>query len=164
MNLAKRVNNPSMPKFILFLALCICLVTWHYGTLCNPHLESLGDGEFRIFSRELVHSPLIENRIATALGFIYITSSQNAHILRAKFTHIDGESITLFTPQSADQIIRRLGYHVVESSHGSVIRTTYAHSARGRNFITSDGRRINLQIIERGNVVTVGWPVVLGGG
>ncbi|MCL2846193.1 MAG: hypothetical protein FWE38_00715 [Firmicutes bacterium] len=152
----------NAPKFIVFVAGCAALLVWHFGTMGNPQLETLGNGEFRIYSRELVNSPLVERRIDIALGHVYITSSHNAAALRAKFNHIDGESIRL-PRTNASEILNRLGHHVVSTQQIHAGHITYAHNTRGRDFITSDGRRINLQIVERAHETIVGWPILLGG-
>jgi len=136
---------------------------YHFAALDNPRLETLGDGEFRIYSRQDITSPLVTNRIAIATGFIYTTHSDNAAELRAKFTHSDGESITLTQPQTARQILSQLGHHQVSQHTSAIMTTTYAHNNRHRKFVTSGQNRINLQIIERDGVTTVGWPVILFG-
>jgi len=153
----------TLPKFLIFTGACVALIFYHFAALDNPRLETLGPGQFRIYSREDITSPLIYNRISIATGFIYVTCSTNAPQLRQKFTHIDGESITLSTPKTARQVLSQLGHHKVEQHISSVMTTTYAHSNRARAFITSGSNRINLQIIERDGVTTVGWPVILMG-
>ena len=148
---------------ILFVTLCITLVWYHFGTLDNPRLETLGEGTFFIHSRELVHSPLITSTIPAGIGFIYQMPSKHVNTVRSLFNNIDGESITLDTPKSSDQILRMLGYTMVQAQGTyETIRVVYAYSSRGRNFLTIDGTRINLQIATRGDRVTIGWPVILG--
>jgi len=96
-------------------------------------------------------------RVSSGIGYIYYTDSGNAAALRARFTHIDGESIVCHF--SAQQVFKKLGYHQVSSGGG----ISYGYSAKGREFIKSGGRKINLQVAERGGVTVVGWPVILGG-
>ena len=152
-----------MIKFVMYVTLCVCLIFWHFAHLQNPALEVLGAGEFRIYSRQKVESHLISRRIDIALGHVFITASYNANALRAKFTHIDGESITLNWRIPARYILNKLGYHKIESQTIHRMHITYAYSARGRDFITSGSDRINLQIVERANSTTIGWPILLGG-
>jgi len=149
-------------KFIAFTTLCVSLVVFHFGTLSNPELEVLGEGEFSIYSRQVVGSPLIERVTNIGIGFIYTTSSRNAVQLRAKFTQIDGESIILDNFKDPQKILDILGYTQVSTQDMGGLHTVYAYSGRGRDFITSNGQRINLQIAVRAGRVTVGWPVILG--
>lgn len=151
-----------MFKLCLFLAFCAALVFYHFETLSNPKLETLGAGYFRIYSREDVCSPLVTNRRSIATGFIYVTRSENADELRNKFTHIYGESIILDEYMPKHEVLRALGYRAVLQQNNHMMRITYAYSGRGRDFITENNNRINLQIASRNGVTTVGWPVILG--
>jgi len=142
--------------------MCASLVVWHFETVSNPRIEVLGSGQFRFYSRERIHSPLIYGTIQIATGFIYITTSDNAPLLRRKFSQIDGESLTLDYAKSKREILHILGYTAVSTQNNSVMQITYAYSGRGLSFIRSGRDRINLQISNRSGVVTVGWPVILG--
>jgi len=146
-----------MYKLPLYIALCVSLVYYAIAVVENPRLEVLGDGEFAIYSREDVRSALVQRRVASGIGFIYYTDSGNAAELRAKFSKIDGESIVL-GQKTAGQIFRKLGYREVSFSG----RITYGYSPRARTFITSEGQRVNLQVVERNGTTVVGWPVILG--
>jgi len=153
----------TLPKFLVFAAVCISLVFYHFATMDNPRLELLGAGEFRIYSRQDVDSPLVTNRISIATGFIYVTCASNAAELRDKFTQVDGESITLANHMSARDVLSRLGHVLVDQHTSAIMQTTYAHSNRHRASVRNGNYRVNLQIIERGGVTTVGWPVILMG-
>ena len=149
-------------KFILFATLCIALVAHFFITIDNPQLEALGAGDFFIYSREVVASPLVISTTHVGFGIIYKTRAENAMELRRKFDVIDGESITLDRAKSTRDVLRLLGHEVVDEHSGGGKVVTYAFSGRGREFIVSDGRRINLQVVERGGRTSVGWPVILG--
>ena len=150
-----------MPKFVLFLTLCVSLVSYHFLTLCNPRLEVLGSGYVKIFSRERVTTNLATKQYL-ATGFMYRARSHNAAALRAKFTQIDGESIVLDNYKPAHQILAILGHHTVGTQITAQTQITYAFSNRHQSFITSNQTRINLQIASRDGRVTIGWPVILG--
>jgi len=151
-----------MIKLILFSTLCVILIFYHFETLSNPRLELLGCGEFSIYSREVITSPLITNTTNIGFGFIYTTHSSNANALREKFNIIDGESITLSNFICPQDILTQLGYTQISYQRGGGLFTIYAYSNRGRDFIRKTDHRINLQIAVRGGRVTVGWPVILG--
>ena len=148
--------------FALFIAGSFALVLVHFTSLENPRLEVLGAGELRIHSRQHIESPLISRVYQTALGFTYITSSDSATLLREKFHTIDGESFTPERKMSKREILNILGHQIVETQANHIVQTTYAFSNRGRDFIMSGTRRVNLQIAQRDNQITVGWPVILG--
>jgi len=144
-------------KLSLYIALCVSLVFYSVATVENPRLEILGEGEFAIYSREDVRSPLVVRRVASGIGFIYYTDSGSAAELRAKFDNIDGESIVV-SGKSARQVLGVLGYREVSSGGG----VWYGYSPRGRDFISVEGQRVNLQVVERNGTTVVGWPVILG--
>jgi len=148
--------------FVLFLAGSFAFILVHFTGLQNPRLEILGNGELRIHSRQQVTSPLVYRTYQHALGFTYVTSSQNAVALRQKFHTIDGESFTPHRQMSKREILSILGHQVVETQTNQIMQVTYAFCARGRDFIMSGNRRVNLQIAQQNNRVTVGWPVILG--
>jgi len=129
------------------------LIYFSIATAQNPRLEVLGSGEFAIYSREDVRSPLVNRRVVSGIGFIYYTDSVNAATLRTKFNSIDGESIVI-SGKSAREVFRKLGYREISPGYG--------YSPRGRDFIKVDGQRINLQVVERNGTTVVGWPVILG--
>lgn len=146
-----------MHKFPLFIALCVALSFYSVMTTANPKLEVLGDGEYAIYSREVVKSHLVQRRVASGIGYIYYTDSQNAEALRQKFNYIDGESIVI-EAKSAHGVFAQLGVREVSAGNGIF----YGYSPRGKSFIKSDGRKINLQVVERNGSTVVGWPVILG--
>jgi len=140
-------------KLPLYIALCVSLLYYSISVTDNPRLELLGEGEYAIYSRDDIHSSLVERRVASGIGYIYYTTSANAPALRTLFTNIDGESIVL--PRiSGRQVFKKLGYQEVSPGYG--------YSPRGRDYIKVDGQRVNLQVVERNNSTVVGWPVVLG--
>ena len=150
------------PRFLIFVAACLVLLVYFFAGISDPAIETLGHGEFRIYSREKISSPLVTRRIDTATSFIYITSSTNAAALRSKFRHIDGESLRLYTRLSAGQVLERLGKHYVSSMDGFA-RITYGHSQSARTRVSSNGKDISIQIVEKDGRTIVGWPVLLGG-
>ncbi|MCL2755455.1 MAG: YwmB family TATA-box binding protein [Firmicutes bacterium] len=151
-----------MVKFILFSTFCIILIFYHFESLSNPKLEQLGDGQFSIYSREIIQSPLVLSKTNIGFGFIYTIHSLNANQLRQKFNVIDGESIVLDNFIHPNQILRQLGYTQISSQQSANLFTIYAYSSRGRDFIRKDNNRINLQVAVRDGRVTIGWPVILG--
>jgi len=151
-----------MFKFLVFLAIAAALVMVHFSGLDNPRLERLGGGELRIHSREQIQSPLVERMYQNALGFTYVTRSENARELRQKFDVIDGESFVPDEKMSVNRILGILGHQVVDRQENNIMQVVYAYSGRARDFIMSGSRRVNLQIATRDGRVTVGWPVILG--
>jgi|GEM_PF-1112488 len=157
-------NQEVVFKFILYLTLCVCLIFIGLNNVGEPPLEVLGSGEYCIYSRDAVESPLIEKRIDSGIGFMYYCKSSDAAKLRPLFTVIDGESITLEN-YSAAKVFKILNYKKISSSYivESAGGIYYGYSNKGLSFITYGSVKINLQVAVRGSVTTVGWPVILGG-
>ena len=153
-------------KFCLFLSICISLTLSGLSPTGNPRLEILdphGRGTYAIYSAEDISSPLITYRTDLGFSYIYTLSPTHAAIVRALFTHIDGESLTLQNPTlTPGQILRTLGYHKVSASISSGPEITYAYSNRGQAFIRANNQRVNLQIAATTTQITIGWPVILG--
>jgi len=162
MSKKQMTSASSVFVFLVFSALCISLVMFHFSTLGNPKLEILGEGELRIHSRQQISSPYVLRTYQTALGFTHVASHYNAKSLRAKFDVIDGESFTLARMIDVREILAVLGHRIVERQENHIMSVTYAYSGRARDFIMSGRNRVNLQIAVRGDRVTVGWPVILG--
>jgi len=141
-------------KISLYITLCVCLIIASIYRDDHVKLETLGSGEFAIYSTQDIQSPLVDRRIQTGLGFIYFTHSSNANQLRQKFTQIDGESIRLDRPKTSSQIFRLLNFQKLCNNYG--------FSNKMPVHITANGQRINLQVSNRNGVTTVGWPVILG--
>ena len=142
-----------MFKFFLYIALCVCFIYASFVNLRDPALEVLGRGEYCIYSRDVVTSPLITKTLNSGIGFIYYCESTDAKQLRKLFTKIDGESLTL-EDFSTHLVFKKLNYKKVIPGYG--------YSARGKTFIKNGKSKINLQVVARDNVVIVGWPVILG--
>ena len=148
-------------KLCLFIAMCACLVFYGTATVADPQLEKLGVGEYQIYSTQLVDSSLVTRRHDTGFSYIYYCDSRDATSLRKLFTKIDGESITLENG-SATSVLKKLNYNPVSQSNLSSMNVVYAYSARAKTFIVNNRQKINLQIAQNGNTLTVGWPVILG--
>jgi len=148
-------------KLCIFIALSACLVFYSIAGTVNPQLETLGRGEYRFYSPEIVSSAYITKITDLGFSYIYHCNSRNAAKVRALFTRIDGESITL-NGKSARAVTQKLGYRVVSKSSISNVVSVYAYSPRGQVYIQSGGQKINLQIAVNGQMTTVGWPVILG--
>ena len=151
-----------MFKLFVFVAVCASLIIWHFGNLGNPQLESLGSGTVQIFSRERVESPLALSRQDLGFAFVYSVGSNNAAALRAKFSVIDGEAITLDNFKNPQAIMHKMGVNYRFSQQNQFMQVFYGYSPRGRDFIIRGRERINMQIAVRDGRVTVGWPVILG--
>jgi hypothetical protein len=145
----------------LFITIATCLVFFSIAGAVNPQLETLGHGEFRFYSTDAVSSPYITKTVNLGFSYIYYCDSRDATKVRALFTRIDGESITL-KGKSARAITQKLGYRVVSESRISNVVSVYAYSPRGQAYLQSGGQKINLQIAVSGQTTTVGWPVILG--
>ena len=125
----------------------------------NPRLEVLGAGEYCFYSTDNVNGKQITRKIQNGAGYIYYCDGENAGGLRTLFTNIDGESIALQNINTA-RVFKILNYKRVSAdTHGNI----YGYSNRGRAYIRSGNKKINLQVSVRGDIVTVGWPVILGG-
>lgn len=151
-----------MFKFWLYLSLCVSLVFYSLSVDSNPKLEQLGEGELCIYSTQDVHSRLIKRRVETGLGYIYYIESSDAAKVRAMFSYIDGESITLNGQKTAQAILAKLGYTKTSSSYDGIMDIVYGYSASCNTYILQDNKKINLQVATRDGRVTVGWPVILG--
>ena len=132
-------------KLCLFVAMCACLVFYSTATVTDPQLEKLGNGEYQIYSAQLVESSLVTNCQDTGFSYIYSCDSKNAGNLRKLFTKIDGESITIKN-KSAKSVLDTLNYRQVSQSVLGSIKTIYAYSARAKTFIKDGKQKINLQI------------------
>jgi len=148
-------------KFCLFITLCTCLVFHGVAAAENPALEKLGDGEYSFYSTEIVSSSLITKTTDLGFSYIYTCNSKNAAKVRALFTRIDGESITIENT-TAKRILQFLKYQKISETKISNVKTIYAYSPRGQVYIQNAGQKINLQIAVNNQTTTVGWPVILG--
>ncbi|MCL2228320.1 MAG: YwmB family TATA-box binding protein [Firmicutes bacterium] len=151
-------------KFAIFVALSLALVIIGLATPNRVRLEELSDmGIFRIYSTEVVESPLFQSVASVGFAFIYSIDPRDAERARAKFTRIDGESISFSTShKDVDTILRTFGANVVSVSQIGSISSTLAHTNRNDRFIVTEGQRVNLQIAVNGGRTTVGWPMILG--
>ena len=161
----------TMFKFFLYISLCVSLIYYSFATIENPRLEVLGVGEYCIYSTQEVVSEFITKRIETGIGYIYYCSSDAAEKVRALFNKIDGESIKLYIENHGrqwqsqlDDILQKLDYHYhkISETYDGIIRIYYAYSNRVKDFINIGKDKINLQIAQRGDVIVIGWPVILG--
>ena len=151
-------------KFCIFLSLSISLI--FYG-IASPtqhefRLENYFTGTHAFYSSDRIQSPHIINTIDLGFSFIYYVRSENAHIVRPLFKNIDGESITLDNNLDTNNILRRLGASEVSQSNFSELDILYAYSPKIPTYIIAHGQSINIQIVQRGNTTTIGWPVILG--
>ena len=151
-----------MFKLFVFVAVCVSLVVWHFGNLSNPQLEKLGSGTVQIFSREHIESPLALARQDLGFAYVYSVRSDNTAALRAKFSVIDGEAITLDNFKNPRVIMQKMNVNYRFSQSNQFMKVIYGYSGRGRDFVTRGRERINIQIAVRDGRVTVGWPVILG--
>jgi len=150
-------------KFILYITICLCLVVYWFFSISNPKLEKFGGDYITIFSTCVVwHQDIVS---VTSLGFAhaYTIRTNRLDRVRPLFRNIDGESITL-SGKEKDQVLLLFPHHNYVSSQrlGNMV-VTNLYSNRGLDFIMDGRNRINLQVAKRGDVVTIGWPVILGG-
>ena len=148
-------------KLPIYLALCVSLIYYTTATVSNPCLETLGEGEYCIYSTQAITSPLVTKRNDLGFSYIYYCDSGDAARLRSLFDSIDGESITL-TNTNASSVLAKLHYQEVSQLTLGETQLIYAYSPRGKSFIMDNNTKINLQIVITGGITTVGWPVILG--
>jgi len=146
-------------KFCIFLAASVCLVFW--GIVAPPSsapLESVAHGTHYFYSTDFVESPYITNTTDLGFSYIYETHTSNAKKVRSLFNRIDGESIVFDSPVPTKKILDTLGARVVTTSGFGV----FAYTPKKSHYIVENGRKINLQIVQRDNITHIGWPVILG--
>jgi len=150
-------------KFCIFIATCVVLI--FYGIAAPMQgfkLENYFRGVHAFYSAQHIESPYVTDTIDLGFSRIYKTSSDNARSLRNKFSHIDGESVTLHNYKSTRSILNILNARKVSTSQIGDISIVYAFSPNIPTFITKSGRKINIQIAQRPAGTKIGWPVILG--
>jgi len=140
----------------------------------NPRLEILGSGEYSFYSTETISSDLIIKTVNLGFSNIYVCNSKDANKVRALFTNIDGESISIANVKNIQAILRKLNYDAVArfckaGSYRKISQSNiaghqiiYAYSPRAAAYITDNRQKINLQIAQSSNALIIGWPVILG--
>jgi hypothetical protein len=138
-------------KFFIYISICLCLIIYAVAIPFRPQLYYY-EGEYCIYSRDDVASPLISRRVNFGLGFIYYCDSQNAPKLRGKFNSIDGESIVIKGKIKYDSILQKFALHKTGEDFDGIYHTIYAKNERYGT----------VQIVVRGDDVVVGYPAILG--
>jgi hypothetical protein len=129
----------------------MCLIIYAVALPVKPALYEYS-GEYCIYSRENVRSPLISRRVNSGLGFIYHCDSKKAQKLRGKFKSIDGESIVITDSIKYESILQRFALHIREEINDGIYHTIYAGNERYGT----------VQIVVRKNDIVVGYPAILG--
>ena len=148
-------------KLCIFVTACICLVLSTFAMPDNPHLETLGFGEYCFYSTNHIESDLITKTTDLGFSYIYHCESVDAVKLRKQLDHIDGESITVKNI-SVRKILQKTKCRKVSQSKIGNTVTVYGYSPHGKKFIRDGWHKINLQIAKSGETLIVGWPIILG--
>lgn len=78
--------------------------------------------------------------------------------------NVTGQSITLLNDDTtANKIIERYGFRQVFVEKGDGFCSRYYYSNRIKTYVYIKGKKINLQINERGEYLTMGYPIIFGG-
>ena len=146
------------------MSLCLALIIVGVLSPSRVRLEDItNEGVFRIYSTDVVYSPLIVSRTSVGFAFIYHVCPSNVQDVRKLFTRIDGESISFCSSKKCvDGVLRLFGARVISTSQIGNIESTLAKTRQNDRFIVADGQRVNLQIAVSGERTTVGWPLILG--
>jgi hypothetical protein len=138
-------------KFFIYVSVCLCLLIYAAAVPLKPQLYYYG-GEYCIYSRDNVVSPLISRRVDFGLGYIYYCDSANAEKLRVKFKNIDGESIVIKDKIKYESILQKFALHKTDETFDGIYKTIYAKNERYGT----------VQIVVRANDIVVGYPAILG--
>ena len=133
-------------------------------------LEDVGEGRFYFYSTDVVESPLVIGMTKLGFSYMYAVDSRDAAVVRGLFEKIDGESMTIDGDKDFGEILRQLGARKIFEQKLGELETVYGYSPRIPTHIVENGRKVNVQIARRKSptptgqiVLTVGWPVILGG-
>jgi hypothetical protein len=138
-------------KFFIYISVCLCLLIYALAAPIRPQLYYY-DGEYCVYSRDDVASPLISRRVGYGSGYIYYCRSENAEELRRKFRRIDGESVVIRDKIKYESILQKFALHKTGESFDGICQTIYAQNERYGT----------VQIVVRPNDIVVGYPVILG--
>jgi hypothetical protein len=138
-------------KFFIYASVCLSLIVYAVTVPIKPQLWDYR-GEYCIYSREDVRSPLIHRRVDSGLGYIYYCGNGDAKALREKFGKIDGESIIITDDIKYEQILQKFALQKKSESRDGIYHTIYAQNSRYGS----------VQIVVRKDDIVVGFPVIIG--
>jgi len=149
-------------KFCIFISTCLSLVFYGVVGPANINLDDFFSGDYAFYSTAVIESPLITSVDFTGFSYIYHCKSSNASKIRPLFTDEDGESVTFIGNIQNTAVLKNLGARIVSESDAGGIGIIYAYTPKISAYITENGKKINLQIAQREETTTIGWPVILG--
>ena len=111
------------------------------------------------------YSAEIENATLTQCGSAVFVESDVEHCkqVKSELHSINGQSLSFEGDSELyNQLIAYLFHNVVLTENVSNVKCCYGYNNKLNNFITIDGKTINIQIALNNNKITIGTPVILG--
>lgn len=155
------VNNKNMKRIGLLLAVLsifsFCSLDNSTATKLFSYFEN-GEVCFYCSSAETeIKNTIIQ---ANGNGFIVATNIKNAIQVNKELTNCNGFSIKIDKNENIDLILKNI--EIVKKETISNIKIVYGYTC-GLTFCAFiDGKKVNIQIAENNEFITIGSPIILG--
>lgn len=152
-----------MKKFLVLCLVCFCLIFSQTTTSLSEFSKNfLGTHTF--FSSEKFENEKTTT-VANGNGFLISCATQDASevFLQLEKSKIAGECFCFYEINfDFKKLLKKLNAKIVKTEITQNIYIIYAYSNKFLNFVFVEGKKVNLQIANNNNFVTVGTPLVLG--
>jgi hypothetical protein len=106
------------------------------------------------------HASVVKNGNATIVS----CSARYSCEVKSKLDGILGESVEISNPTNADFLALKnfVGNDIVFTEDVDGIHIVYAYSSNLTGYVMVNGQKVNIQIAKNGNILTIGYPLILG--
>ncbi|HBB44673.1 MAG TPA: hypothetical protein DCZ34_00905 [Clostridiales bacterium] len=152
---------------LIFSVFCLVVFSVICLPLQKPKLNGIIDGNNYIYT---FYTNEVENQIPNAK----IIKNGNTSIVRCEANYVSsvrnclsdvlGESVVVQNP-SKEQMKRILAYLKNKTFRSEVVDETdivYAYDETLNRYIMLDGHKSNIQVAIKGDLVTIGYPIIFG--
>ena len=116
---------------------------------CGGNIKGEGNHTFYFYSK-------------SSNATIKTTTENSANYILYFKNQLKGESVEFFSEKSALEYISKLNAEYVFSEKGDDFYCKYYYTDKIKDYITLNGRKVNLHLSYGGEVFTVGTPMIFG--
>lgn len=155
----------SMRKFLIFVAFIICFIMvgfCRYDAV-NFTLDGCANPKYYFYvqlSEDVADSHYTKNGEG---GIIALNQSELELLSSFNVVKMYGKSVEFECKDSEfGGVVKSLGANIVKEECYNSFKTIYGYNAKFGKSVTLFGKEVNVQVAKRGDVVSVGFPILLG--
>lgn len=151
-------------KFSIFCLVIFAIVSLPVSQIALAGFVPDNSAIYSFYTVDNISAIKNANIVKNGNSLIVSCDSKNASIVRNSIINVLGESVQFTNPNNStlNKINNYLKDKLLHTETVGKTEIKYAYDQTLLRYVMVDGKKVNLQVATNGNLITIGYPLILG--